>query len=122
MQSNKALKHNKIDVFILNKVYYSWLQQKSLLLDVSRKNQVAPKDIILITENLYFVSEGPNGKIPKLVQYTPTNLKDLYNLAFVDENEENGEIDGLAVSNNEDSEQVLATVVTTNYALRTKIL
>jgi hypothetical protein len=98
------------------------LQQKSLLLDVSRKNQVAPKDIILITENLYFVSEGPNGKIPKLVQYTPTNLKDLYNLAFVDENEENGEIDGLAVSNNEDSEQVLATVVTTNYALRTKIL
>jgi hypothetical protein len=30
-----------------------------------------------------FVSLGPKGKIPKMVQYTPTNYKDLYNLGFV---------------------------------------
>lgn len=63
-----------------------------------------------------FVSVGTNGKIPKIVQYTPTNYKDLYNLGFGDKNIETGEIDDLAISNNGDSEKVLATVVATLYA------
>lgn len=63
-----------------------------------------------------FVSIGPKGKIPKMVQYTPTNYKDLYNLGFGDKNIENGEIDDTVISNNGDSEKVLATVVATLYA------
>jgi len=31
-----------------------------------------------------FVSEGPKGKIRKLVQYSETNLKDFFNLGFGD--------------------------------------
>jgi hypothetical protein len=31
-----------------------------------------------------FVSIGIKGKIPKIVQYSPTNYKDLYNLGFGD--------------------------------------
>ncbi len=57
-----------------------------------------------------FVSIGQKGKIPKIVQYTPTNYKDLYNLGFGDKNIETGEIDDSVISNNGDSEKVLATL------------
>lgn len=40
-----------------------------------------------------FVSEGPRGRIPKLVQFSETNLKDFYNLAFGDKNPETGQLD-----------------------------
>ncbi|UXP32857.1 hypothetical protein N6H18_02655 [Reichenbachiella agarivorans] len=63
-----------------------------------------------------FVSEGPNGRIVKLVQYSPTNLKNVYNLAFGDKNGQTGEINDLTISNNGDSEKILATVVSTVYA------
>ena len=63
-----------------------------------------------------FVSIGSNGRINKLVQYTPTNYKDLYNLGFGDKNIDTGEIDDNVISNNGDSEQVLATVVSAVYA------
>ncbi|NOU46499.1 MAG: hypothetical protein HOO86_05480 [Bacteroidales bacterium] len=67
-----------------------------------------------------FVSIGPKGKITKLVQYTPTNYKDLFNLGFGDKNAETGEIDDGVISNNGDSEKVLATVVATLYAFTEK--
>jgi len=67
-----------------------------------------------------FVSVGPKGKITKLVQYTPTNYKDLFNLGFGDKNAETGEIDDGVISNNGDSEKVLATVVATLYAFTEK--
>jgi hypothetical protein len=57
-----------------------------------------------------FISEGTKGQIPKLIKYSETNLKDMYNLAFGDKNPETGEIDNKMVSNNGDSEKVLATV------------
>lgn len=63
-----------------------------------------------------FVSVGTKGKIPEIVQYTPTNYKGLYNLGFGDKNIETGEIDDSIISNNGDSEKVLATVVATLYA------
>ena len=63
-----------------------------------------------------FVSIGPKGRIVKLVQYSPTNYKDLYNLGFGDENSDSGEIDDYVISNNGDSEKILATVVGTIYA------
>ena len=63
-----------------------------------------------------FVSVGPKGRIVKLVQFTPTNYKDLYNLGFGDKNIETGEINDTVISNNGDSRKVLATVVATLYA------
>lgn len=67
-----------------------------------------------------FISEGTKGQIPKLIKYSETNLKDMYNLAFGDKNPESGEIDDKTVSNNGDSEKVLATVVATVYAFSDK--
>ncbi|MEM6641425.1 MAG: hypothetical protein AAF616_00485 [Bacteroidota bacterium] len=67
-----------------------------------------------------FVSEGPRGRIPKIVQYFPTNYKNVYHLGFGDKNQVTGEIDDTIVSNNEDSEKVLATVIATLYAFTDK--
>jgi hypothetical protein len=67
-----------------------------------------------------FVSIGSNGRINKLVQYAPTNYKDLYNLGFGDKNSDTGEIDDYVISNNGDSEKVLATVVASLYAFTDK--
>ena len=67
-----------------------------------------------------FTSEGQKGKIPKLIQFSPTNLKDLFNLAFGDKDLETGEIDDLKISNNGDSEKILATVVASVYAFTDK--
>lgn len=63
-----------------------------------------------------FISEGPKGRIPKLIQFTPSNLKDLYNLAFGDKDRHTGQINDTIISNNNDSERVLATVVASVYA------
>ncbi|MEO6832177.1 MAG: hypothetical protein ABI378_07280 [Chitinophagaceae bacterium] len=63
-----------------------------------------------------FVSEGPKGVIRKRIQFTGINLEGVYNLAFGDEDEATGGIDDLSVSNNGDSEKVLATVVSALYA------
>lgn len=67
-----------------------------------------------------FASEGKKGIIHKLVQYQETNLKDLYNLAFGDKDAETGEIDDTVISNNGDSDKVLASVVATLYAFSDK--
>ena len=67
-----------------------------------------------------FISEGTKGQIPKLIKYSETNLKDMYNLAFGDKHPETGEIDDKTISNNGDSEKVLATVVATVYAFSDK--
>ncbi len=63
-----------------------------------------------------FTSEGPKGQIPKLIKFSETALKGFYNLAFGDKNLESGDIDDTVVSNNGDSEQVLATVVSAVFA------
>lgn len=63
-----------------------------------------------------FVSEGPQGKISKIVQIVETNLKGLYNLAFGDRDPETGEINDEVISDNKDGNKVLATVVATVYA------
>jgi hypothetical protein len=67
-----------------------------------------------------FVSEGKKGLIYKIVKFQPTNLKNLYNLAFGDKNSLTGEIDDKVISNNGDSEKVLATIVATIYAFTDK--
>ena len=67
-----------------------------------------------------FVSEGTKGSIPKLIVFTETNLKDFYNLAFGDKDEESGKINDKTVSNNNDTEKVLATVVAAIFAFTDK--
>lgn len=67
-----------------------------------------------------FISEGPKGKIPKLVKFSETNLYGIFNLAFGDKDQKTGEINDTVISNNGDSEKVLATVVATLYAFTDK--
>lgn len=62
-----------------------------------------------------FVSEGPKGAVKKLIQFQNTDEPNVYNLAFGDKLGET-EIDDLAITNNGDSEKVLATVITALYA------
>jgi len=67
-----------------------------------------------------FVSEGPKGKIIKIVQYSETNLKDFFNLGFGDKDIVTGAINDTVITNNDDSQKVLATVAATVYAFTNK--
>jgi len=67
-----------------------------------------------------FTSIGPKGKITKLVQYMETNLNNYYNLGFGDKDEETGEINDTVITNNGDSQKVLATVASTVHAFTDK--
>lgn len=69
-----------------------------------------------------FVSEGPKGFITKRIQFTLVNRQGVYNLAFGDKDPVTGEIDDKVVSNNGDSEKVLATVVGAVFAFLDSIL
>jgi hypothetical protein len=62
-----------------------------------------------------FTSTGPNGEIEKLIVYSEMLEANVYNLAFGDYNKEKGLIDDRIVSNNNDSQKVLATVASTLY-------
>jgi len=81
------------------------------------KYPLASSDMMMTFE---FISEGPKGLIHKLVRYQPTNLKDVYNIAFGDKDAKTGDIDDTVISNNSDSEKVLATVAATIYAFTDK--
>lgn len=72
------------------------------------KYQLKSTDTLLSYE---FVSEGPKGLIQKRIQFTLINKEEVYNLAFGDKDPVSGEIDDLAISNNGDSEKILATIV-----------
>lgn len=63
-----------------------------------------------------FLSEGRKGQIVKVIQFEPMNLENLYNLAFGDKNPDTGALDDKVVTDNGDSEKVLATVVAAVYA------
>ena len=63
-----------------------------------------------------FISEGPKGSIQKLIEIKETNLKGFYNLAFRDKDEQTGKINDKVVTNNNDTDKVLATVVSAVYA------
>ncbi len=67
-----------------------------------------------------FVSEGTKGLIPKLIEFTETNLNGFYNLSLGDVDEKTGKINDKVVTNNNDTEKVLATVVGAVYAFTDK--
>ncbi len=56
-----------------------------------------------------FLSVGKNGTIEKSIIFTPMAVKGFYNLLLCDVLE-NGEISDLAISDNGDTEKILATV------------
>jgi hypothetical protein len=60
-----------------------------------------------------FVSEGPKGKVTKIIRYTKTNLPNTYNLGFGDYNEKTDDIDDKIITNNGDSQKILRTVAAT---------
>ena len=62
-----------------------------------------------------FVSEGNKGAIRKLIEFQATSDEDVYNLAFGDKDLSTGDLNDLAVTNNGDTEKVLATVVAALY-------
>lgn len=64
-------------------------------------------------KNFDFFSEGPKGRFKKSVQYLETGTPGIYNLGFGDKNELTNEIDDLVITNNGDSQKVLATVART---------
>ncbi len=67
-----------------------------------------------------FVSEGIRGSISKLVIYSETHLRNFYNLGFGDKVESTGNINDEVITNNGDSEKVLATVASTLYIFMDK--
>ena len=62
-----------------------------------------------------FESEGPKGKVRKIVRYSPQNAGGVtyFNLGFGDLNPKTGKIDDLAITNNRDREKILATIAAT---------
>ena len=62
-----------------------------------------------------FESVGSNGKVLKIIQFTPHNSNGVtyFNLGFGDWNESAKRLDDLSVTNNNDREKVLATVAAT---------
>lgn len=67
-----------------------------------------------------FISTGPRGEISKLIQYSQTEKKNIYNLGFGDKDLETGSFDDQVISNNGDSQKILATVAETVYTFTEK--
>lgn len=63
-----------------------------------------------------FISKGPKGAIQKLILFQETDNPNLFNLAFGDKNIDTGDLNDLVVSNNGDTDKVLATVAEAVYA------
>ena len=63
-----------------------------------------------------FVSIGQKGNITKVVRYSEISIKGYYNLGFGDTDPITGLLSDLTVTNNGDSQKVLATVAATLYA------
>jgi hypothetical protein len=62
-----------------------------------------------------FESNGPKGKVRKIVRYSPQNAGGItyFNLGFGDLNSKTGKIDDLAITNNRDRTKILATIAAT---------
>ncbi len=76
------------------------------------KYEIEAEDSLKVFE---FVSEVPKGSIQKLIKFSETALKGFYNVAFGDKDLLTGNIEDNVVSNNGDSDKVLATIVSAVY-------
>ena len=60
-----------------------------------------------------FYSEGPNGRIKKVVHFSKIQGHDVYNLGFGDQDPKTGIINDSVVTNNKDRDIILATIAST---------
>ena len=67
-----------------------------------------------------FTSVGPKGSIRKRILFDETETKGIFNLALGDVNTETDDFDDSVVSNNNDSQKVLATVASAVYLFSQK--
>lgn len=67
-----------------------------------------------------FTSKGPKGEIKKIILYSQMLEKDVYNLAFGDYDDVTESINDQIITNNNDSNKVLATVAATLYVFTDK--
>lgn len=74
------------------------------------------ENIITSTDKLEFLftSNGPRGKIVKIIQFTPTQNDKIYNLAFGNLRSD-GLIDDETANDNKDRNKILATVAAAVY-------
>lgn len=63
-----------------------------------------------------FTSEGPKGRIKKIIEYSATSIDIVYNFAFGDYDETIDGINDKSITNNGDSQKVIVTVASTVYA------
>ena len=61
-----------------------------------------------------FISEGPKGKITKVIQFSQTQNPDIYNLAFGDLLKD-GSVNDKTINDNKDRNKILATVAAAVY-------
>lgn len=57
-----------------------------------------------------FYSVGQNGSVKKIIRFEKTDFSEVYNLAFGDMMSNETDFDDMAISNNGDTEKILATV------------
>ena len=69
--------------------------------------QVKANDDLMAFE---FISEGPKGHITKWIRFVKSGEANVYNLAFGDKIENEDDFDDEIVTDNKDSQKVLATV------------
>lgn len=62
----------------------------------------------------HFISYGPKGNFPKIIQFKKTPMFNVFNLAFGNLNKD-GSIDDLTVNDNKDRNKILATVTAVIY-------
>lgn len=74
-------------------------------MDLERYEATASKNFLKFT----FISEGSKGKIKKVVKFQKT-YGQVYNVALSDVDEKTGETDDSVVTNNNDTQKILATV------------
>lgn len=57
-----------------------------------------------------FESDGPNGKIIKVVRYSPQNADGMtyFNLGFGDLNSATGKVDDISISDNRDTDKLIS--------------
>lgn len=82
-----------------------------------------PKYEYSADEELYyfeFTSVGIKGEIKKIIEYSKMNVSNVYNLAFGDYDENTDSINDKVITNNGDSQKVLATVASSVYAFTAK--
>lgn len=80
-----------------------------------------PRYSITFEDNLrtfYFISEGKNGIVEKVVHYDEIAVG-VFNLALADRNPITNQWDDEVVTDNDDTEKILATVIDTVYIFTT---